>query len=286
MHESLRSNAIDVHAEPGSVVSITAHGAQALSWVCRGRQRIFLGRKASYTRGRAIRGGIPVIFPQFGTHGPGPRHGFARYQPWQRQKPGPEDPPGVARFMLTDSADSRQAWAHRFEAVADFKVSPSSLRVRLAIRNTDAAPFEFTAALHTYLRVPDVTRAVVTGLHGLQYMDATQGGAIADQDSPDVRFDGEVDRIFIDAKRPVFMSCDREVLAVYQTGFRDVVIWNPGEQVASTIVDLAPGEFREFVCIEAAVVREPVVLEPGSTWCGTQTLVVPEIHAAADARIG
>lgn len=36
---------------------------------------------------------------------------------------------------------------------------------------TDEKPFEFTTLLHTYFRVPDVTKTTVSGLTGLTYVD-------------------------------------------------------------------------------------------------------------------
>lgn len=42
---------------------------------------LFISSKAIFQEGKAIRGGIPVIFPQFGP-GPLPQHGFARNMKW------------------------------------------------------------------------------------------------------------------------------------------------------------------------------------------------------------
>jgi glucose-6-phosphate 1-epimerase len=35
---------------------------------------------------QAVRGGVSVLFPQFASHGPLPKHGFARNMLWQQQK--------------------------------------------------------------------------------------------------------------------------------------------------------------------------------------------------------
>ena len=44
------------------------------------------------------------------------------------------------------------------------------------------------------------------------------------------------------------------------------------ERAALALADLDPGGERHFVCIEAAVVQEPVTLGPRRRWTGTQTL--------------
>jgi len=40
--------------------------------------------------------------------------------------------------------------------------------------SADEKPFEFTTLLHTYFRVPDVTKTTVSGLKGLTYVDKVQ----------------------------------------------------------------------------------------------------------------
>jgi glucose-6-phosphate 1-epimerase len=41
----------------------------------------------------------------------------------------------------------------------------------MRVQNTGDSPFEFTAALHSYLEVTDVGQARVKGLQGLEYLD-------------------------------------------------------------------------------------------------------------------
>jgi len=45
------------------------------------------------------------------------------------------------------------------------------LRTDLRIINTGDKPFEFTAALHTYIEVLDINKATVKGLKDLEYLD-------------------------------------------------------------------------------------------------------------------
>ena len=44
----------------------------------RSQELIFVSKKAVYKPPKAIRGGVPVCFPQFGGFGPLQQHGFAR----------------------------------------------------------------------------------------------------------------------------------------------------------------------------------------------------------------
>src|SRR6202000_178791 len=67
-------------------------GAHVTAWQPPNQQPVlFLSEKSAFTPGKAIRGGIPIIFPWFGSRTAtpespridGPSHGFARTQPWR-----------------------------------------------------------------------------------------------------------------------------------------------------------------------------------------------------------
>src|SRR6516162_7173120 len=61
-------------------------GAQVTAWQPPGERRVlFTSPNSVFAPGRAIRGGIPIIFPWFGPsrHAPAaPQHGFARTATW------------------------------------------------------------------------------------------------------------------------------------------------------------------------------------------------------------
>ena len=266
-----------------TTILATPHGAQVLSWVSRGRERIFLSRKARFDAGAAIRGGIPVIFPQFGTHGNGMRHGFARLETWRREERGASPP--CARFSLRESARSHEAWPHAFELVLEARPGDDCLEIRLTARNAGDAPFHFTAALHTYLRVDDIALARLHGLDGRRYLDAARGEATPRQAAHELAFEGEVDRIYPAVAGPLTLACGDELLEISQAGFTDVVVWNPGESRAAALPDLDEGEYRQFVCVEAAVIEHPVRLGPGQAWHGSQTLRLPALAEASGSGI-
>jgi D-hexose-6-phosphate mutarotase len=54
----------------------------------------------------------------------------------------------------------------------------------------------FTAALHTYFKISAIGNVSVSGLDGITYTDSLQGGQSVQQ-SGDVIFDQEVDRIYL-----------------------------------------------------------------------------------------
>lgn len=258
---------IRLHAD-GATALVALHGAHVLSWIpADGRERLFLSERARLDGKSAIRGGVPVIFPQFSERGTGPRHGFARTLPWRFK--GTQDEHAV--FELAN--DERTAhWPHAFIATLHVALSATTLALTLHVQNTGDTPFDFTAALHTYLRVDDIDATALRGLQGCDYEDSAAGGVLRREDNFEIRFDGEVDRIYNDVVAPLTLADGARELQIEQEGFGDAVVWNSGAALAATIGDLAPDDYRRFVCVEAGQVLQPVVLSPGERWSGTQRL--------------
>ena len=176
-----------------------------------------------------------MIFPQFSTFGSLPKHGFARTADWTRV--------GSGAFRLADSTATRALWPYPFILEVTVAVGVRTLDVRLSVRNPGRDPFEFTAALHTYLRVGDVRRVLVRGLEGAKFRDSTAGGAARVQPEHPLSIVGEVDRIYPDVSQPVDVEESDRVRRCSMTGFRDVVIWNPGP--TASLPDMEPGGYQQ-----------------------------------------
>ena len=255
-------------AAEGASALVALHGAQVLSWMpADGRERLFLSERAVFDGRAAIRGGIPVIFPQFGERGLLRKHGFARNRSWTYA--GVEGDQAV----LALSGDGSDAdWPHPFLARLRIGLPGERLQVALEIGNTGTTPFAFTAALHSYLRVDDIAQVALEGLQGCDYEDSASGGTLHRQHDYEVTFDGETDRIYNDVVAPLALLDGAHRLDIEQDGFGDVVVWNPGEHLCARIADLAPDDWRRFACVEAGQVLQPVVLGPGERWSGVQRL--------------
>lgn len=267
---------VRLHGDDDASALIALHGAHLLSWKtghssvgnapADGRERLFLSERARFAEGAAIRGGIPVIFPQFAGRGPLPKHGFARTLPWRFA--------GVdqrATFELTHGP-ATAAWPRAFTLRLQIGLGAGALAIALEVINTGDEAFDFTAALHSYLAVDDVEAAALHGLDGCRYEDSVEDGAARQQAHDVLRFTGEVDRIYGAPSRPLVLHDGPHRTTIEQHGFADTVVWNPGAALAATIADLAPHEYRRFVCVEAGQVLQPVHLPPSARWSGTQYL--------------
>jgi glucose-6-phosphate 1-epimerase len=67
------------------------------------------------------------------------------------------------------------------------------------------------------------------------------------------------------------VDADRE-LAIAQEGFHDTVVWNPGRERAAAMPDMDPEGYRRMLCVEAAAIDPPLVLQPGREWKGSQAI--------------
>ena len=258
----------------GDRLVVAAHGAQVLSWVAGGRERLYLSPQCTLDGQAAIRGGIPVCFPQFNQRGPLPKHGFARKLPWTVNAPRLEADAAHLVLSLADSEQTRRWWDHAFEAQLRIALKPSTLQVGLAVRNTDARPLSFSGALHTYLAVDDVAQARLLGLEGRPEWNAvTDGPGTA---APELLLAGEFDRVYTAAPAGYTLLDGPHTLRIEQDpGWSQTVVWNPGADLCATLADMPTGGWRHMLCVEAAQVDAPMTLAPGDCWQGAQRLTVP-----------
>ena len=259
-----------LRAPDGAELTVLLHGGQIVSWIPAGDQeRLYLSPDAVAGPGRAVRGGIPVIFPQFSQRGPLPRHGFARERAWTWMEGAQRGDVVIGVLRLTDDAATRAIWPHAFEAELSFSFSGLQLDVELAITNTGDTPFDFSAALHTYLLLDDVRRARLGGLYGVRYVDQISG-AEQHQEMDPFSFAGEIDRIYVDAKGPLSLATTMGRMGISADGFDDVVVWNPGPTKAAAMPDLPDDDWLRLLCVEAAAIGTPITLAPGQEWVARQ----------------
>lgn len=268
---------ITLRAADGASADVYLHGAHVTSWrpAPDGDDRLFLSTRSAFRAGSAIRGGIPVIFPQFAAEGPLPRHGFARTSEWSLVAiEEHQDGAASATFALAASPATRAIWPVDFRATVTVHVGGARLSVALGVENTGSSPFSFTCALHSYLRVRNVAEISVLGLQGTRYRESSAPTVFHVDDESAVRVaDGRaIDRVYVNAPSVVTLRERDRDLRVDKKQFVDTVLWNPGRDAAAALADMPPHGERRMFCIEAAVVQQPIVLAGGAQWSGVQTL--------------
>jgi glucose-6-phosphate 1-epimerase len=261
----------------GASAEIYRYGAHLTSWkTSGGKEWMFTSRQAQFEQGKAIRGGVPVIFPQFSGFGQGQRHGFARNVEWRLEGEHNASAQDVScRFVLQADDKSLASWPHRFRAEFVPELSDTQLKMTLTIHNTDNRPFRFTAALHTYFAVSNVHQVQLRGLKGLSYWDNNGSDFQRDrfiygQDA--LEFPDAIDRVFFDNSNPLQLIDGEHQLTIENPGFHEVVVWNPGAEATKKLNDMADDEYLQMLCVEAAIIDQPITLMPGESWSGAQVL--------------
>lgn len=258
---------VRLESHDGARAIVSLRGAQVLSWIpSGGTEQLYLSALGDIADGGAIRGGIPVIFPQFGTRGPLIKHGFARGLDWHFNGVDDGSEQHAAVFVLHHNDATHAQWPHRFSAHIRVAMAHNRMTVTLHVENRDSEAFEFSCALHTYVRVADIAEVRVDGVAGARYLDNTNDNQEMVETTAPLQFDGELDRVYLGSTCDKTLHDGTRSLMVTMQDFTDTVVWNPGETLAMRIADLAPGDHRHFVCVEPAAIEPMVNLHAGASW--------------------
>ncbi len=264
---------INLVSQDGAQAEIYLYGAQVTAWrPAGGTEQLFLSKKAIYKNGVAIRGGIPICFPQFNNWGPIIKHGFARISKWQLTDIRKTDAYTQADLSLEDTPETRQIWPFAFHVKLIVTIGGPTLRTELLVTNNDKNTFTFTGALHTYLLINDISKVTIEGLRGCTYRDSVSGKNDLVQTEEELLIKGEVDRIYTNTPKEVVINEPDRKTRFRRDGFKDIVVWNPGPEGCKAIKDMEPEDYRKMVCVEAALVNEPPEVPSGTTWHGMQEL--------------
>lgn len=273
----------------GSSAEVYLYGGQVMSWKNDLREELLFGSsKAIFKPPKAIRGGIPICFPQFANRGSLESHGFARNRFWSIDKDPPPFPAATSSrafvdLILKPSEEDLKIWPHSFEFRLRVALSPAGdLMLTSRIRNTnpDGKPFTFTFAYHTYFSVSDISEVRVEGLETLDYLEnkerfTEQGDAIT--------FESEVDKIYLSTptKIAILDHEKKRTFVIRKDGLPDAVVWNPWDKKAKAMTDFGDEEYKHMLCVEAAAVEKSITLKPGEEWRGRQELsAVPSSYCS------
>jgi glucose-6-phosphate 1-epimerase len=259
-------------ATPACNALVSLQGAQLLRMASvAGEELCWLSPGARFLPGRAVRGGIPLCFPWFGTHPANPAlpaHGFARVRDWRLADATVVTDGSVSLcFELADDAATRALWPHAFRATLNYTLG-AALTLDFMVTNAGEAAFAFGFALHNYLPVTDVSSLRIEGLGGLPYTDKLANNARLRLPEGALRISGETDRVFHAAggRYRVVDEVTGVTLELDATDCRDVVVWNPWATKAASLGDVPADAWRRMVCVECGNTgATDVQLAPGET---------------------
>lgn len=260
---------IILHHSSGATAEVYLHGAQVTSWVtATGDELLFLSHAAEFTT-KAIRGGIPLCWPQFGGQGSLPAHGFVRTADWEfASSDSLADGAITATLRLTETPASLALWPHKFLLKLAVTLRETTLTVAFHATNTGSEEFTSQLAFHTYFHIEDIHRAAVSGLHGTTYQDAMHDMTPTPEQNESIRFTEETDRIYLNTPSTlqVIDKVSKRTISIEKTNLPDAVVWNPWSAKAQRMPDFGDTEYQQMLCVETARISEPLTLAPGTQW--------------------
>lgn len=279
------------HPLGGGVCEVYLYGATITKFVdMDGRDLIWLSSTAKLDGTKAIRGGIPLVFPHFGQ----PikemaQHGFARNNTWKiHAYPKVVMAPTYhveCTLSLDNTMATHEAWPHPYELFFIIKVFPHKLLTDLVVNNTGDADFRFQCLQHTYLEVQDIEETTVSGFQGGRYMDKTSSNTSERNIDPraTARVGEFTDRVYTNLNGSevvvatpkgrikvcgsgnLFIPDETTRTAEFVVGEScnthcDFVMWNPWDEKAAGMADFDDDGYKRMLCIEPGAVSEFHVL--------------------------
>jgi len=293
------------HTKTGAQCTINPFGATVTSVKTgSGKELLFVSRDAILDGSKAIRGGIPLCFPQFGQPDKSmPQHGFLRNNYWKEvegSKFDDDDSAGISmELSLKDVVNSRGGkWdkGTTLDAKCTYtvKITGDGFTTTIVMENLGEESWDFQILLHTYFLVAnrmalDGKECNVTGLEGYAVQDKVTGEKYVLGSDPVTIPEACIDRVHT----PPVGKLDLEVTIaagpsnnISLTASGDVdgvkvpvsgVVWNPQKENAAGMGDFGNDQYVDMICVEPGLLSGLPVLEGGKK--ATLTQVVSSLSA-------
>ncbi len=251
--------------------SLCIQGAHLTSWAPKESGEIlFLSPRHEYCAGKAIRGGIPICWPWFGSKPEQPSHGIARIQNWELDSQSIDDDGQISLQLSLNPEDENLPSAILKMIIGESLVMTLQTTAR-------KSSWKLTEAFHNYFKVSDYTKCLISGLSDTPFeefsADATQHieAPLCPQ--------GPLDRIY-DLEEPdgdirLTDPIQNRVVKIAYQNTQSIIIWNPGQKLASQMADLGDEASDQFICVETGNVgKHSISLAPGETHTIKQKLTI------------
>ncbi|EEY63075.1 aldose 1-epimerase, putative [Phytophthora infestans T30-4] len=236
---------------------------------------LFMSKESHLDGVNPIRGGIPLVFPNFGSAKGFPSHGFARITNWtlaSHEEAADKNSASVATFTMASSESTRKMWPVDFELEYEVKLYANQLETALHVHNKHTDQIDFHALLHNYLWVDDARNkgVQVHGLKGVDYFDKV-AKVNATETREYIDFANQTDNVYSNAPNKL-SAIIKGVNAVDRT--TDAVVWNPWAERAKAMEDFGDEEYKNMVAVEPGRVSVKQVLPAGQTYTLQETISV------------
>lgn len=220
---------------------------------------LWLSSKSAFESGVAIRGGVPLCWPRFGSLDESlAQHGFARtmFFTLVGVKDISETKTEV-KLQLKDTPQTRALWDHHFILDVTMVIT-ENLEISISTKNLDEKDLFITQALHTYFAVSNIKNVVIKGLENKFYFDTLLDER--HKESKSITIDKEIDRVYLDTDEETLMIDREREVKLKTTGSASTIVWNPWNEKCSKMSHMSKDAYKEFVCIESANAFDDFVL--------------------------
>lgn len=251
--------------------ALYTQGAHLVEWTPAGQKPgLFLSPKANIAPGKAIRGGIPVIFPWFGPKADDPKaalHGFARTSVWTVESTHFGADGDVVITLTLDPQNVANTYGvDHFHCGIRFVIA-KELTITLEITNHGPDPLVFEEGFHTYFAVGHPLQTTVEGLDGTEYLDKRDGMKKKTLHGL-LHFTRDVDQVHINTASQLVIhdAAWKRDVHIEKEGSNATVCWNPSPVLTPNFADLAEDSWEHFVCVEVVnALDNKVTLAAGAT---------------------
>lgn len=289
------------HTKSGAQATIYPFGATLTSYkTSSGEELLFVSRDAILDGTKAVRGGVPICFPQFGQPDASmPQHGFLRNNFWKEadgSRFDDDESAGISmEIELGDVVNSRGGkWdadtSLDAKCTYSVKIGEKGFATTITMENTGSETWDFQVLLHNYFLVKDSlaldgTQCNVTGLEGYSVSDKVTGdeGAVLGAD-PVTLPDTIIDRVYTPPESK--MDLDLTIAAGPSKGLSltasgevdgvavpvSGVVWNPHAEKAAGMGDFGDDQYVDMICVEPGLISGVPPLEGGKKASFTQAV--------------
>ncbi len=218
---------------------------------------IWLSKNAIFNGEKAIRGGIPICWPWFGTAHPSlgenlPAHGFARNSKWVIGNIEESDEGVELELKLHSNENTLALWPHQFELTLKATLN-NQLKLQLITENKSNKPFTYRGALHTYLNISAPQSVVISGL-SKQFTNSLKNKRRETGDTTLV-IDKAIDAVYKKSNGDILIKDKlfQHTLTMTNKGNDSEVLWTPWIEGAATFPDMPDNGYQTMFCIESAI---------------------------------
>jgi len=236
-------------------------GAQILQVKLGINELLYLSPLSQIGTKQTIRGGIPVLFPQFGNFGNLKKHGFVRDLNWKLVNEENNQNDLFVEYEYVIAKDHFLEWKHSAKLNLKASVINNVFNITIQILNIGDSSFEFTGGLHPYFKINSRSAIKINGLESSSFEDSF----------PEIRFELSSDRVIerlYFTNNDIFFNNGSDNLVIKSKGFESWMIWNPGMNMAKAINDLPDDDWNKFICIEPIVKNNAILLKPNEIFKG------------------